>query len=675
MNDISKRYLFGKHILVNETGPDAHAFETVFSLANLLGIRLVSGAELAAPEMISFSQEMLGAKVPVPFYRSFPAGVRELSPDKLLFDQLVHYSVTYGFGDFSRPGHSILEGDFERIAFKENTEIRDFSVVTEAEAEELIARAAKDLCTSTRPLDPMKFELVLQYVKAHGTEGLRFASQDLPLRLLQATRDLSLAARLNLNDILKLTERIQFEEYGSDNPKKLNLKNKDRKFLTALLRDRIAACPHFRDCYEKQARWAGLLHHIHFQAETEKEILFCQAMRSGKNNSVWSQYEKALTAGETAQAVALLAGGKGAGAVIRQLNCLLSRGAGIRELTPYLASCGPVPLIQLLLQYASYRSFEKRTFTFTRFNLLRSHRETDEEQNRRRSFVSEDIRRQLMQQIRAELGRRWAGRLGTVYLGEDMKRIALPVSEAASQGGFGVLPKGSRLPLPEGKKLRAFTYWEKVNDIDLSVIGLDSEDRQVEFSWRTMADSQSDAITYSGDQTSGYNGGSEFFDIDLNAFRAKYPDIRVLIFCNNVFTAGIRFADCFCRAGYMLRDTEESGEIFEPKTVTSAYTVNCPSSFAYLFGLDLVRREFVWLNSAVNGKAQVAGETGLAHLRPLFSATDTISLYDMLQMQASSLTDDPLGADVVATDEDVPAAEGALRIHSYDLDTVLRLIG
>ena len=180
MNDVYKKYLFGKHVLVNETGPDVHTFETVFSLANLLGIRIVSGAELAVPDMISFSQEMLGAKVPAPFYRSFPAGVRELSPDKLLFDQLVHYSVTYGFGDFSRPGHSILEGDFERIAFQENAEIRDFSVVTEAEAGELIGRAVKDLCASTRPLDPMRFELVKLFVTDHGADGLRFASKDLP---------------------------------------------------------------------------------------------------------------------------------------------------------------------------------------------------------------------------------------------------------------------------------------------------------------------------------------------------------------------------------------------------------------------------------------------------------------------------------------------------------------
>ena len=674
MNGIYKQFLFGKHVLVNETGPDPHAFETAFSLANLLGIRLIAGAELASPEMIRFAQEQLGANVPEPFYRSFPAGVRELSPDQLLFDQLVHYSITYGFGDFSRPGHSVWEADFERLAFKENAEIRDFSVVTEEEAEKRIEEAVKALCASTRPLSTVQFALVRQYVTDFGKEGLSFASQDLKIRLLMASRDLSFAEGLNLNDVLKLTERIWFEEYGKDNPKKLNLKNQDRKFLTRLIRDRLAAADNFTDCYERQARWAGLLHHVHFQPEGEKEQIFCDAMRSGRNHSVWSAYEKQLADGNAEEAAALLGQKKGSGAVIRQMNTLLSRGAGVSALTPYLKKCGTVLLIQLLMQYAAYRASDKRIFTFTRLNLLRSHRETDEEQSRRRSFVPEAVRTQLTRHIWEELERRWKGKLGTVYVDEGMKRIALPVSESSSQGGFGVLPKGSRLPIPEGKKIRAFTYWEKANDIDLSVIGLDAEDKQIEFSWRTMASNQSGAITYSGDETSGFKGGSEFFDIDLEAFRKEYPSVRYMIFCDNVFTFGMRFSDCVCRAGCMMRDTEDSGEIFEPKTVASAYTVNAPSSFAYLFGLDLEKNEFVWLNSAVNSREQVAGETDLSLLKSLFAATDTISVFDMFRLLASELTEDPAEADVAVSDRELTLKSGARQIRSCDTDLLLKAI-
>ena len=80
-----------------------------------------------------------------------------------------------------------------------------------------------------------------------------------------------------------------------------------------------------------------------------------------------------------------------------------------------------------------------------------------------------------------------------------MANYALPLQENTSQGGFGVLPKGSRIHIENAKIIRAFTYWEKVNDIDLSVFGIDAKGRQTEFSWRTMAGRKPDAIFFSGE--------------------------------------------------------------------------------------------------------------------------------------------------------------------------------
>ena len=137
----------------------------------------------------------------------------------------------------------------------------------------------------------------------------------------------------------------------------------------------------------------------------------------------------------------------------------------------------------------------------------------------------------------------------------DMKNYALPLAESTSQGGFGVLARGSHIHIGERKKIRAFTYWEKVDDIDLSVLGLTEDGRQKEFSWRTMAERQSEAITYSGDQTAGFNGGSEYFDIDTAVFRKQYPRVRYLVFCNNVYS-GINFDQCLCRAGSSLAKHE-----------------------------------------------------------------------------------------------------------------------
>ena len=226
----------------------------------------------------------------------------------------------------------------------------------------------------------------------------------------------------------------------------------------------------------------------------------------------------------------------------------------------------------------------------------------------------------------------------------------------------------------EGRKIRAFTYWEKVNDIDLSLIGITDSGEQYEFSWRTMAQNQSEELRFSGDQTSGYNGGSEYFDVDTALFRQKHPEVKYLIFCDNVFSSST-FDECFCKAGYMIRDTESSGEIFEPKTVRSSFTVNCNSTFAYLFGIDLEKNDFVWLNAARDSSAHIAGATSVDFLADYFSATSVLNVGTLFEMLARETVSSPTDADVAVTDEEVSVREGAQIVRSCDFEKIMALIG
>ena len=260
-----------------------------------------------------------------------------------------------------------------------------------------------------------------------------------------------------------------------------------------------------------------------------------------------------------------------------------------------------------------------------------------------------------------------------MYIDPDMANYALPLQENTSQGGFGVLPKGSRIRIENAKIIRAFTYWEKVNDIDLSVFGIDAKGRQTEFSWRTMAGRKPDAISFSGDETSGYEGGSEYFDINIEKFRKTNPKILYLIFCDNVFSWG-SFKKCLCKAGFMLRDKMQSGQIFEPKTIESSFTVNCDSRFAYLFGLDLNRNDFVWLNLARDSNAAVAGTTSMKFLTDYFNLTDIINQYTLFEMMAEEVVQSPDEAEVIITDKSGPYPEGVEVIREYDFERVIALM-
>lgn len=117
---------------------------------------------------------------------------------------------------------------------------------------------------------------------------------------------------MNLSDVMKIVDELNYRYYHNDNPKKLNLKNQDRKFLTALLDrmfrgDRCDICT----CYEKKQLWNGFLHHIHYRTKNEEAEIFVHAMRTKGNESVYSEFEKLMQENRCQQAAELLREKKG----------------------------------------------------------------------------------------------------------------------------------------------------------------------------------------------------------------------------------------------------------------------------------------------------------------------------------------------------------------------------
>lgn len=678
MRDIYKDYLFEKHILVSEeTTEEKHMFEVLFAMAHFFGVRITKGKELVHCEMIRELSKRLGENVPEPFYRGFPESVRNLSADELLLDQLLHYFHTYGLEIFDEAGHSAFEKAFERTTFRENTDVQEFVIQTEAEAKDTVYTIVKQLLSGSRPLSERQYALVHAFVCDDVCDLPDIASKNTLIRLLIDTKKLTLADRLNLSDVMKLVDELNYCNYNNSNPKKLNLKNQDRKFLTAVL-DRIfqsGKCD-IRTCYEKKQLWNGFLHHIHYQPKNEVAEKFVCAMREKGNESVYSQFERLMQEKKCQEAATLLREKKGTSALLRNMDYIISR-MSREEVKTFFSEfpedCGTLILLQLLFRYEVEPQKYGRIFKFTRHNLMKVHYETPEEQERCQSRLTEEQLKEVGAMIRSKLAVKLKNRLGKVYIEPSMKNYALPISENTSQDGLGVLPKGSRIPIAEGKKLRAFTYWEQVNDIDLSVFALQEDGRQMEFSWRTMARQQSGAITYSGDETSGYYGCSEYFDVNIPEFKALYPDYRYLIFCDNVYS-GINFDKCLCKAGYMLRDWDDSGQVYEPKTVKSSYLVNCESTFAYLFGIDLFTNEFIWLNVARNSRSRVAGDTDVSFLTEYFHLIEVMNVYDFFVLMAQEIVEDAMEADVVVTDHEIKCTDGTEVIRTYDFEQMKGLM-
>ena len=362
--------------------------------------------------------------------------------------------------------------------------------------------------------------------------------------------------------------------------------------------------------------------------------------------------------------------------MLRNLHYLISRAKTFDEVEAILSMISTknaILLLQLLIRYGTYHDEGARTFKFVRFNLMTIHNETAKEARERKSLLQplmiDLLKRHLLTELKACL----KNRVGKVYIEDGMDRYAVPIQEGTTNTGFGVLPRGSRIAIPEDKKIRAFVYWEKVDDIDLSMIGLDHNGKQYEFSWRSMAFLQSKAVTFSGDETSGYDGGSEYFDLDPEAFLKEHPHIETLIFNANVYS-GTPFSENRCRAGYMTRDILDSGEIYEPKTVQSAFSVNCDSTMAHLFALDLKTREFVWLNTGVESNQTVAGEASLAYLTPYFDILKVINFKSFFEMMATELVGAFEEADLVIGEKEYTLKEGAEQISPRDYEKVFRYL-
>ncbi len=695
MKPIFNEALFRKNIL---TYPDDSTgenwYEVLYSLGELFNIRIVSGDKTKlTQDAIKTAQEYLPDFVPPSFYVYFPESVRKLNEKELFFDQLLHYAKTYGSGDFSTPGHSIFEEEYERAPFNEKIQPRKFRLVPESEGVKIMLADAEAMLKQTRPLSDSDFDILKEAISQYGLNAEKVASKNTAIRLMLAFRMTRYIGMLNLSDILKVVEELQYVWYPgpyvqAKNKKKnpltnLHLRNQDRKWIIAMLDRKFeqgGPTLNVTECFEKKALWAGLLHHLHYKPKNSSARAFVNAMRGNKNYSTYSAMEEALKKNGAITALEVLRHGKGSGSVLRSINYLLSRcknGVEIdRILSEIDTATNQVILLQLLYAYdlmLRNGAIKPRVFRFTDHNLISTHTETKDEWMARKSYLSRSLAECALDKVTARLKQLWQGRFGKVYIDPKMKQVAWPLSENATNVGIGVLPKGSKFPVDMNKTLRAFTYWEKVDDIDLSCVGMTEDGRCVEFSWRTMAEQQSEAITFSGDETSGYTGGSEYFDIDIPKFREQWPDVRYVIFSDNVYSA-VPFSGVICRGGYMLRSEPNSGEVFEPKTVESSFTINSATTFVHMFGLDMKEGTFVWLNVASGIQAMVAGDQNHWFLTDYFTRTEAFSVYDFFAWSATEIVDDPAQADVVVSD-DPTLCEGKECYHSYDFSKLAALLG
>ncbi|MEU1199169.1 hypothetical protein ABZ446_23505 [Streptomyces sp. NPDC005813] len=183
-------------------------------------------------------------------------------------------------------------------------------------------------------------------------------------------------------------------------------------------------------------------------------------------------------------------------------------------------------------------------------------------------------RGRLIDALDAEMRRRLPDP-GHLLIDPDVLDVALPLNGRATAGGLGVLPRGSVSPV-DGELLRFFVHWKQTardTDFDLSALLLDDAYRTVTWlSYTALSDVEGE---HSGDITEAPDGASEFIDLRLGAARGSYIVPQVNIFSGEGFE---EVAESFF--GFMLRDAEQRGRPFEPRTVRMKSELRGPGRVA-----------------------------------------------------------------------------------------------
>ncbi len=288
--------------------------------------------------------------------------------------------------------------------------------------------------------------------------------------------------------------------------------------------------------------------------------VFAVARGEKEARSFDSRFEQLLGESDVLGAVRLLKSAPGK--LFRALDLLLRAAEGQDERDAVVAAAVEVaPQVSARVVLSVREHFQNRERESGRLRLFVN--------SRGRGWVAPDLRPPVPAADRARLigaldteMRRRLPATGRLLLDPDVLDVALPLSGKASAAGLGVLPRGS-LTAVDGERLRFFVYWKQTRhrtDYDLSALLLNSD--YSTDSWLSYTSLRAVGGRHSGDVTEAPEGASEFIDLSLDRLRGAFVVPQVNIYAGEGFE---ETEESFF--GFMVRDGEQKGRPFEPRTV------------------------------------------------------------------------------------------------------------
>lgn len=656
IDQTTKKMLATRHYLVNEVEDRSVNMQylNAYLLSNF-GI-VVDKPALLNMDLVAQVSDLCKLNVPKSFY-SNPQDTKFFTSHELILEQLVSY-FAYG-SDLGRI--ELFKKDLPEYVVGDELKLRNFYIVSEAEAIQLLQEMTNNYCAYTRPFSLDELSDFV-YLFEHGFyTGAEVKCKYNIFALLDF--DTSFARFLDKKDIVKLSVKLFGEKANFSAMSSYYKKTRAADFAAlASYIPMVKNCPMSKKqakYYNKIVRECGL----HMPKMTNAQSPDRRAFRF-------------IAAGDVVAAARIYA--ENGSMLERRLKMLLSR-ANMQEavtIMDMIPASNPVVLYQMI-STMTVDDNAPRVFTFFSDNRVKSHRETEYEATYRKTRLS-DTMKQFLTEVLLEKIQAYYRNLpsfGKVYVAENFYKLGLPTNTSASGKGLDVLPIGSRVPCM-GNAIRTFVHWKNAFDIDSSLIVVDADGNLSTEGWFSYgAKRYGNDILFSGDIT-GANG-AEYFDIQLDSLAAKGYKYVVQTF--HGYCSKLNCGEIY--AGYQNK-TNLNTRAWDSKNIETQFRVVGDSRGCVAFAIDIQNREMIILNQIIESDDRVVRPEGFKTIEKYLQPGYLLVSLGMIAACRGELVNDPAEADVVFDDTFVPAIEnenGEVNtpvevIRSWDMEKLVKLV-
>ena len=631
---------------------DALAFAGAIELANLGFV--VSPADLATvseatiTDTVKQARAIIGAdRDMTPIYPGFPKQVQELSTMTLLVEQILHY---WSAGALLPDYPSVVRDGLPIVDMLRNA--RALRVVSAAEAaRELIAELVshpvalsvddKNLLESAMMLQRPSVELIVETVKKsrNGENVQSFLAavlasgavspDELALAVIPvvSNSDVLLRAVLTLfaNPVSPEDEKrvenytLAVNNLADRHSRAVRMLNVPRPVRRAVVEKLGKASDGYRAdaVVGRQNLWRKVMTAVHpydFKLSDAEKRIADVIHSNSEYRTLNSLIEEAMAKGEVVTAVELLAEHQ-PGNLLRRLVALLRLVKSTKDakfLAKNVRRVGSKSnLTTLISAYNGVLAANDNSARVTRVaginNTMVERADVVKVEEEHLTL----LRKALKKAMRDCLANKTSP-AGPVAVNSS---AAVPLVRRDAATADRQMDRGSEFAIAgEGDTLRIFSHWNNNQRdsgyMDIGLVILDNNfEHLAVLTWNSWADHR-DLGTYSGDKCV-YPGdtAAEYFDLDLKKVRAKFPHAIYAAMTIQSWS-GWPTSKVDIIAGAMLRSKPNSGEVFDARSVSTAFKPTTDSTQSVPLAVDLRSGKMVWVDSSNGSTAAGVSSTG-----------------------------------------------------------------